>query len=1449
VAGLSKSAVIKLILEYIGGAKLQQAKTVYAEGKKISRVASGGLSFPSIGGAFSSLVQSKLSGLTPDLSSLLPSNLQSAVTGALGEVTDVESIKDKLFSNPVAPTISDIQSKVSSVTSTVNGLANLSAAEKQTITDALGTFSNTVSTYETHTNILSGITDPVQDPTGSDGVDANTVNTLIANNTLVLSKANSDWVSNTFITNAAAYSTFAQNTYINTELDTKLTVTSINPMDGTDWGSLWKFWDASGGGGLGIGATEGGTTYLYVESGHGIVEGFNATWDLGFTIGRVSPAGRVMLQSATPSAHLEFNTTPYVGNTAIALITDVQLAANGAAGNTYVTSTFAQNTYVNSTFSQNTYVNTQLGLKANLSGATFTGPVTLDGYTTANQVTIYDFAEVRSSVGVGDTTLEIQGGSTSGNAEVDFYSGGTFKGSVGYDNAANQVKILTGGTAELLLDSSSGVTVNTNYTTINHATGPELDFSVGGVVKGSLYADSSGQFTTQATGLLYFSSGTAGSQFNQKVLFAAPTTSRPSINLPHGTAPTTPANGDMWTTTSGLFGRIASATWQFANVTYAASNTVVYSTFAQNTYVNSTFSQNTYVNTQLSNKINTSEKGAASGVATLDSGGKVPSTQLPAIAITSTYTANNQTEQLALSTQEGDVVVRLDANTSYIRLGTSTGTMSDYQELLAPTSGGTVTSVNGKTGPTVTLTATDVGSSATGNISATNVQAAIAELDSEKASLSGATFTGEVATNAGIVGNSYRATSAASTLALKDGNGNSRVSINTTGAAISGSLTAPPTSIARSDGTDFAATISHTGGTVSRHGLKITTTGTSGTTDVLRVDTGGITGALVIDGGGNSTFAGDVTGTGAITINGYTTANQATIYDFAEVRSSVGVGDTTLEIRGGSSSGNAEIDFYSGGSIKGTVGYDNSINQVKVLTGGTAGILLDSSIGLTVNTHFTTIEHATGPELDFSVGGFVKGALYADSSGQLTTQASGLLYFSSGTAGSQFNQKVLFAAPTTSRPSINLPHGTAPTTPANGDMWTTTSGLYARIAGATKGPFVDSATLSGSGYAGNTYVNSTFAQNTYVNSTFAQNTYVNTQLGLKANNDGTGATGTWPISITGNSNTSNSSVLVSYTDNRTLNEAPSTYDAKSISADFKTFANADSPPVSTGSGYSHLVTLSGWTPDGGGGGGRATQLASGAGLAWRQAANSTTWGSWFKLYDSNDAASANTASKLVIRDSTGSINVHNLNASGNVAITGTLTPGSGGIVGFTNTANLNTSLGLKANTGAITSSGLTISTSKLAGRTTASTGAVEEVAVDSTLSLSSTTLGMSSNQKTRTITFVIDGGGFGSPISTGIKGFIEVPFSCTINSVTLLANQSGSIVVDIWKDTYANFPPTVADTITASAKPTLSSAQNSQNTTLTGWTTSITAGDILAFNVDSATIVQHVTLSLKVTVT
>jgi hypothetical protein len=122
------------------------------------------------------------------------------------------------------------------------------------------------------------------------------------------------------------------------------------------------------------------------------------------------------------------------------------------------------------------------------------------------------------------------------------------------------------------------------------------------------------------------------------------------------------------------------------------------------------------------------------------------------------------------------------------------------------------------------------------------------------------------------------------------------------------------------------------------------------------------------------------------------------------------------------------------------------------------------------------------------------------------------------------------------------------------------------------------------------------------------------------------------------------------------------------------------------------------------------------------------------------------------------------------------------------------------------------------------------------------TVAVLANVRTVAIAFVIDGGG--AAISTGIKGDLEVTFACTITAARLFADQSGSIVVDIWKDTYAQYPPIGADSITASAKPTIASTTKAQDTTLTGWTTSIVAGDILRFNVDSVATLTRVTVSL-----
>ena len=104
----------------------------------------------------------------------------------------------------------------------------------------------------------------------------------------------------------------------------------------------------------------------------------------------------------------------------------------------------------------------------------------------------------------------------------------------------------------------------------------------------------------------------------------------------------------------------------------------------------------------------------------------------------------------------------------------------------------------------------------------------------------------------------------------------------------------------------------------------------------------------------------------------------------------------------------------------------------------------------------------------------------------------------------------------------------------------------------------------------------------------------------------------------------------------------------------------------------------------------------------------------------------------------------------------------------------------------------------------------------------------------------------GATITTGIKGDIMIPFDCTVIGWDISADTTGSIVIDIWKDTFANYPPTIADTITGSEKPTLSSALINQDLTLTTWTTDLTRGDWLRFNVDSVSTVSRVTIVIRV---
>jgi len=119
--------------------------------------------------------------------------------------------------------------------------------------------------------------------------------------------------------------------------------------------------------------------------------------------------------------------------------------------------------------------------------------------------------------------------------------------------------------------------------------------------------------------------------------------------------------------------------------------------------------------------------------------------------------------------------------------------------------------------------------------------------------------------------------------------------------------------------------------------------------------------------------------------------------------------------------------------------------------------------------------------------------------------------------------------------------------------------------------------------------------------------------------------------------------------------------------------------------------------------------------------------------------------------------------------------------------------------------------------------------------------GVAFEDDTVVINFIIDGGG--SAITTGKKGHLEIPFAMTITGWTILGDQSGSIVVDVNRSTFAGFPTLTS--IAGTELPTLSAVQKNQDLTLSTWTTSIATGDVLEFEVDSATTVQRVTVAIR----
>jgi hypothetical protein len=120
----------------------------------------------------------------------------------------------------------------------------------------------------------------------------------------------------------------------------------------------------------------------------------------------------------------------------------------------------------------------------------------------------------------------------------------------------------------------------------------------------------------------------------------------------------------------------------------------------------------------------------------------------------------------------------------------------------------------------------------------------------------------------------------------------------------------------------------------------------------------------------------------------------------------------------------------------------------------------------------------------------------------------------------------------------------------------------------------------------------------------------------------------------------------------------------------------------------------------------------------------------------------------------------------------------------------------------------------------------------------------SSNSLIRSIGAGFDGGG--SALSSGSTAttYFFVPFACTLSAWNITVD-TGTITFDVWKIANGTAIPTAANTITASALPAIASGTALHSTTLTGWTTAVSANDIFGVNINAVSGATKASLILQ----
>ena len=256
----------------------------------------------------------------------------------------------------------------------------------------------------------------------------------------------------------------------------------------------------------------------------------------------------------------------------------------------------------------------------------------------------------------------------------------------------------------------------------------------------------------------------------------------------------------------------------------------------------------------------------------------------------------------------------------------------------------------------------------------------------------------------------------------------------------------------------FAGAVTVTGnGTFSGNGATLTFTGTGSPTITasnsdLKITATAASADIIIDAYRNEYHKINGTTRGLWSSSGLDITGAVTISSTTAGAANAGA----LVLQGGISAGNTgSAASYFGGAVTVTGAVTSQQTRAAVLQSFT-GNPISGNVGVNGDINQLTLKVAN------TAGGNTEGvALKAVLNGVLSNNTTLILAGDNG-AGTlvdrltltnttaTFAGTVIAPAATASLAPLRIPHGTAPTSPTDGDMWSTTAGLFIRINGVTK---------------------------------------------------------------------------------------------------------------------------------------------------------------------------------------------------------------------------------------------------------------------------------------------------------------------------------------------------------------------------------------------------------------